>query len=585
MGDLRLKVRNKIYTSGNHIVDTRNNNNAIVVFLGEMSSEMLKSYVDNFFKDTLKSQIQSNKISYVQIDKNCADELPQKLSQAVRNLEMNPIMRNELYISFITIMDDDIYETEQQIDISSIEELKVSTLGGYAVEIFYDFYGIFASTAKYSNRLNARKTILKFLNKENGGINIRKRIYHQACPGDDYYRSAKSITFMVLVNLIGKINQHTVIDSEAVGNDYTWTTFALFEKNLAALVIYEMINKLLENQIKGIETVSPETISQKIKDVMSETESKLKKQASVNDALYIPICVRKVERELTPVEKALNIFKKEKINPIEIRKDNEENSIKDLLEQQQTIIRKYIDENITDEFIDALIRDLINQCTVMSSINNNQNEALILRCLISARNEFLVSDRNSSHQMDYYARKYNEILSENEAKILDRIIDYFKENINRYVEKAQRQWNEMNMEVNSRINDFAAFQNYFDGISDLIRDKAINLSSSYDDILEKIDVQSVIKAINENSEIYSNILSSYYDNVRAAGDIAKRFGNRNIVPDIGDMAYYLFSAVNVACPSKLKLVHDDYWFRDHEIAILFTAKNKMSDCDNLPFQV
>ena len=25
MGDLRLKVRNKIYTSGNHIVDTNNN--------------------------------------------------------------------------------------------------------------------------------------------------------------------------------------------------------------------------------------------------------------------------------------------------------------------------------------------------------------------------------------------------------------------------------------------------------------------------------------------------------------------------------------------------------------------------------
>lgn len=44
MGDLRLKVRNKIYTSGNHIVDTKNNNNAIVVFLGKMSSETLKPY-------------------------------------------------------------------------------------------------------------------------------------------------------------------------------------------------------------------------------------------------------------------------------------------------------------------------------------------------------------------------------------------------------------------------------------------------------------------------------------------------------------------------------------------------------------
>ena len=31
MSDLRLKIRNKIYTSGNNIVDTKNNNNAIIV--------------------------------------------------------------------------------------------------------------------------------------------------------------------------------------------------------------------------------------------------------------------------------------------------------------------------------------------------------------------------------------------------------------------------------------------------------------------------------------------------------------------------------------------------------------------------
>ena len=98
-------------------------------------------------------------------------------------------------------------------------------------------------------------------------------------------------------------------------------------------------------------------------------------------------------------------------------------------------------------------------------------------------------------------------------------------------------------------------------------------------------MQSVIKAINKNTEIYSNILSSYYDNVQAAGDIAQKFGNRNIVPNLENIAYYLFSASEVACPGKLKLVNDDYWFRDHEIAILFTAKNNMNDCDNLPFQV
>ncbi len=103
-------------------------------------------------------------------------------------------------------------------------------------------------------------------------------------------------------------------------------------------------------------------------------------------------------------------------------------------------------------------------------------------------------------------------------------------------------------------------------------------------MLEKIDVQSVIKAINNNPEIYSNILSSYFDNVQTAGDIAQKFGSKNIVPDMNNIYYCLFTAYEIACPEKLKLVNDDYWFRGQEIAILFTAKNKMSDCNNLPFQ-
>ena len=585
MGDLRLKVRNKIYTSGNHIVDTNNNNNAIIVFLGNMSSERLKPYIDNFLEDTLKSQIPGNKISFVQVDKDSINNLPKEIEQAVKKIEFNPITRNELYISFVTIMDDDIYESEHKIDISAVEELKVSVLGGYAVEFFYDFYGIFVSEARYSRRENARKTIVEFLNKDNGGINVRKRIYHQACPGEDYYRSAKSITFMVLVNLIGKINQHTVIDSTAEGGSYTWTTFALFEKNLASLVIYEMINKLLENQIKGTETVSPETIGQEIKDVLAKEEGKIKKLASANDINYIPVLVRKSERRLTIIEKILNLFRKEKITPIELRKENEEGSIKDLLAQQERTVKQYIDENITEEFMDDLILKLIKKCTVMESINNNQNEALIYHSLSSVKNDLLIKDRNNSYQSDYYAAEYNEILTNAKADILDKIISYFADNVNRYVEEVQHHWNEMNMEVNNMINDFAAFQTYFEGIGDLISDKSINLLCTYDDILEKIDVQSVIKAINRNTEIYFNILTSYYDNVQAAGDIAQKFGNRNIVPNLENISYCLFSASEVACPGKLNLVNDDYWFRDHEIAILFTAKNNMSDCDNLPFGV
>ncbi len=585
MGDLRLKIRNKIYTAGNHIVDIKNNNNAIVVFLGKMSYDVLKPYIDNFMEDTLKSQISANKITFVQIDKDGMEDMPQKLAQAVKNIEFNPIMKNELFVSFVTIMDDDIYETEHNIDVSAIEELKTSALGGYAVEIFYDFYGLFTSSAKYLNRLNAKKTILNFLKDENGGSYIRKRIYHQACPGNDYYRSAKSITFMLLVNLIEKINQHTVANSVVEGENYTWTTFAFFEKNLASLVIYEMINKLLENQVKEIETVSLEAISQTVKDVLAKEEKEIKRLASINDINYIPVLVRKIERQLSFSEKALNLVKKDKISPIELRKENEEASINDLLNQQKKIMDNYVEENITDSFIDRLILSLIKQCTVMSSVNSNQNDALIYKSLSMIKNELLIKDKNGSYEADYYERRYKEMLNEAKAKIIEKIITYYNENINRYVEQVQNHWNQMNMEVNMMINDFATFQNYFDGISDLISNKAINLLCSYDDILEKINVQSVIQAINKNSDIYSNILSSYYDNVEVAGDIAQKFGNRNIVPDIENISYYLFSASQVACPGKLKIVQDDYWFREHEIAILFTAKNKISDCENLPFQV
>lgn len=585
MADLRLKIRNKIYTSGNHIVDTRNNNNAIIVFLGNSTSDCLKSYIDNFLEDTLKSQIPAKKISFVQVDKSGMKDLPAKMAQAVKNVEFNPIMKNELFISFVTIMDDEMYDAEYNIDVSAIEALKVSVLGGYAVEIFYDFYGIFVSGANYERRLNARKTIVNFLSKENGGINIQKRIYHQACPGDDYYRSAKSITFMILVNLIGKINEHTVLNSEAEGNNYTWTTFALFEKNLASLVIYEMVNKLLENQVKGTEIVPMESIIQKIKNVLHDEEIKMKKIASAGDIDYIPVVVRKIERKLSFVEKSMNMFKKDKISSVEFRKENEEGSINDLLFQQKTAIDEYVENNITDAFADSLIKELIHMCTVMSSINNSQNEALIYKSLTAVKNELINRDKSSSYSMDYYVGKYNDILLGAQVKIIDKILTCLTDNINIYVENVQNHWNAMNMEVSNMINDFAAFQSYFEGIGDLISDKAVNLLCTYDDILEKIDVHSVIKAINANTEIYSNILSSYYDNVEAAGEIAQKFGNRNIVPAIENIAYYLFSASPVACPGKLKLVNDDYWFRDYEIAILFTAKNNMSDCDNLPYGV
>ncbi len=588
MEDLRLKVRKKIYTSGSHIVDIQNNNNAIIVILGKMSNDKLKGLIDNFLENILKSQISNDKISFVQIDGNDMAELPKKLAQTVKGITFKHGTNNELYISFVTIMDDDIYKQEHKIDIVAIEELKSSALGGYAVEFFYDFYGIFTSAAKYSNRENARKTICNFLNYENGGRNIRKKIYHQACPGDDYYRSAKAITFMILVNLIKQLDQHTILDSEVKGNDYSWTTFSFSEKNLTALVVYESIKKLLENQRNGTETVAAETICQSIRQALVPDEANMKKLAPSSDIAYIPILVRKRIRQLTIFEKILNIFKKDKIKPVEYRKENEEENIQALLNQQEKVFSEYVN-NITDAFKDGIIVNLIRLCTVMESIDNIQNEALIYKSLLSVKRDLLIQDRNLSSlsmlsKEEDYQRKYNEILMKAEANIIDGIIKYFDENRNSYVEQVQNHWNKLNLEVHDLITDFAAFHNHFEGIGELISGKTVNLLCTYDDILDKIDIQSVIKAINKNTDIYSNVLASYFVTVQEAGDIAKRFGNRNIVPAPENIAYYLFSASEVQCPDGLKLKCDEYWFRDHEIAILFTAKNEMDDCKNLPYQ-
>lgn len=591
MSELRLKIRNKIYTSGNHIIDTRNNNNAIIVFLGKMSSDTLKPYVDNFLKDTLKSQIPEKKLCYVVVDGDSTEKLPQKIAEAIGKVEFNPTMKNELYISFVTLMDDDIYAKEQKIDVGAIEELKVSALGGFSVEFFYDFYGIFTSTAKYDNRLSARKTIVDFLSNENGGINIIKRVYHQACPGNDYYRSSKSVTFMILANLIGKLESHLLADCKVEGDSYTWTTFALFEKNLASLVIYEMVNKLLENQIRGTENVSLETMISAVTTEMSKLEAELKKISAAADINYIPVVVRKTERKLSAMEKAKNMFSKEKISTVEYRKMDEDISVNDLLEQQKIALGAYIEKAITEEYMDKFVKKLINMCAVMTSINNSSNEALVLKSMEAYKKEIEanMSKVNApleiSDSSDYYIPKYNNLISSFKVSVLEMIIEYFKNHVDEYVKNIQEHWNGMNMEVSAMINDFAAFHSHFEGIGELLSDKIIPLMSTYDDILEKIDVQSVVNAIDRNTEIYSKILESYYDNVQAAGDIAKRFGNRNIVPDIDNTRFTLFSNKTVNCPNTLKSVVDEYWFRDHEIAILFTAKNNITDCNNLPFGV
>ena len=125
MSELRLKIRNKIYTSGKYIVDTKNNNSyGVVVYLGNLASENFKEYIDSFLKDTLRCQIAEDRITIVQVDSESIGKLSDVLCDAVKNINFSSMVKNELHISFVTVMDDELYACTPKIDISLIEGLK-----------------------------------------------------------------------------------------------------------------------------------------------------------------------------------------------------------------------------------------------------------------------------------------------------------------------------------------------------------------------------------------------------------------------------------------------------------------------------
>lgn len=590
MSELRLKIRNKIYTSNNHIVDTKNNNNAIIVFLGSRASENLKTYIKDFIKDTLNSQISNDKITYVDIDSNERDLMPEKIKNAIESITFNSAAKNKLLISFVTVMDDDLYNSELKIDIESVNKMKSSILGGFSVEFFFDFYGIFLSAADFKNRQNAKKTIINFLNEDNGG-KINKRIYHQSCPGNDYYRSAKSISFMILLNLIQKLDQHTVINGVTEGGKYTWTTFFLSEKNLAALVIYEIIRKLLDNQLNGSnENASIEDIKQSISVELKKKTYDIKKLVPKEDFNYIPIPAKKVELSPGLLERIRNIFRKNKQYPTEWKNDwnGSDIQIHDLLSGQEEAIDEYISQTINDDYIDVFFIRLIKMCTCMKSITDNSNNSLIVRSLESVREELEAQKKqttvNTGKQQDVYNSDYTKLIIDKQIFMLQKMLEYYQQNVNRYIETLQELWNKMNVEVCSLISEFAAFENHFKVSEDLVSDKSIKLMSSYDEILQEIDISKILTSISDNTDIYSNTLKSYFSKIKENCEIVQKFGNTTIAPQPHDIKYYLFSGDEVQCPDELDISVDEYWFRKYEIAILFTAKNNIDECTKLPFE-
>jgi len=386
--------------------------------------------------------------------------------------------------------------------------------------------------------------------------------------------------------LIEKISAHSISTSMAEGNNYTWNTFALFEKNLAALVIYELVKKLLENQESGNETTPSENIYLEIKNAVTKIEDEIRKYISPNQLDYVPVEVRKTERDLSFGEKFSNIFKKDKANPIVYRREGEEIGVTDLLKKQEEVADRIIERTLTEEFLDNLIVKIIKMLTVTSSMD--RPESMMVQAMQRFKAE--MQDQYSGIRelrdvnKDSYHSQYNKMIFAMKLKVTDRIINYYINNIESYIAKVQTPLNHMNQEITNMINDFAMFETFFDGIEDLIYNKSIHLMSDYDDILKVIDVDSVIKAIGKNSDIFSKILASYFDSAQETGEIVKKFGSGFISPAPENEKYVLYSSIGINTPSKLDVVVDEKWFREYEMAILFTVKNNKEDCDKLPFE-
>lgn len=577
MGDLRLKVRNKIYsyTSGSGMIDTTCNSNAIVVFLGKTTSGFLRGQTESFLKDTLKAQLPEERITCVEVGPEHMQYLPNILCETVKNVRFNPAIKNQLYISFITIMDDDFHSNAYNIDVSVIEKMKQKTLGGFLVEVTYDFYGLFASVANYEHRKNAKQTIINFLKAENGGIYIKKRIFHQACAGNDYYRAAKSLAFMILGNLIGKIENHRLIDCRTDGVKYDWNTFVLYEKNLVALVVYEMINQLLKNQLDDYESVPQSDIEYIIDSELDKMEKSLRGIVSMEDYNYMPIVLSRRE-----VAQDGFLNKMRKVKSVEFREERINDSINMLIEQQREVAWNHVREVVTVEYLRSFMDKLVRCCSSVGSVHNKDG-ALIITSLRRSKTE-LENKISALQHTNAYNERYLMMICQLKLAVIDKVIEFYEENVEVIRNRLRYYWNQLHSEVNALINSFVQFQEHFEGLSTLVENKHIKLMSTADDVMDAIDIQSVVRTINQDKSMYARVLKSYFDTVKSAGDIAIRYGNCNISPELNNIAYTLFTATEVECPDSLQPVVDKYWFMEHEIAILLTVKNKPGDCENLP---
>ncbi len=577
MSELRMKVREKIY-SATAAMDTSSNNNAVIVFLGKLSSEKFKEYTKKFTSDLLNHRIAEERFTFVEVDSG-SDNIAEKVYEAVKGIKnLSQQNMNKIFISFVTIMEDDFYANEKKIDLGRLDQVRENLFLGYPVTLHYDFYGIFTAGTAFENRNNARNMIVDFL--EQSAIWV-KNIYHCVCAGEDYYRCAKSVSFLILLNLAEKLDVNDLAKCSVEGNDYTWTTFFLFEKNLISLVVYELVGMLLERNTTGPEEITVETLRSVIFEEIAAKGKKLEAAVPASDVLYIPIRVRRKERELSFIEKIRSRFVEIKDRDIYLPIDEGADTMQ-LLEYQKKALDEAMEKELSEKFMDELFEKLIRMCKAIESVDLTDGKSLIVDALDVCRSS-LESEKTSARTTltDYYAIKHYEMVADAKIALVDTLKKYYVANAERYVRGIVQDLDAKNAEVSALIRDFATLGAHFAKKDMLIYGKSTPLLCSYDTILNEIEIEKVIDEINNDSNIFGNVLKSYFPSVLTAAAHIKTFGGLNINPQSDILRLYVSGAV--ATPPNLQMTTDNYWFRTNEIAILYTARNRLEDCKNLPY--
>lgn len=577
MSELRMKVREKIY-SATAATDTNSNNNAVIVFLGKLSSENFKEYTKKFTSDLLNHRIAAERFTFVEVDSD-SDDIAEKVYEAVKGIKNLSLQNmNKIFVSFVTIMEDDFYANEKKINLNRLEQVRENLFLGYPVTLYYDFYGIFTAGTAFKNRNNARSMIVDFLGQS---VIWVKNVYHCVCAGEDYYRCAKSVSFLILLNLTEKLDANDLVKCSVEGNDYTWTTFFLFEKNLISLVVYELISMLLERNTTGPESITLETLRSAIFEEIEAKGKRLEGIVPASDVLYIPIRVRKKKRELSLAEKIKSKFVEIKNLDIYLPED-ETADIMQLLAHQKKALDEALKKELSEDFINELFEKLIRKCKAIDSVDLTDGKSLIVDALDLCKAS-LESEKSNGRTLftDFYQLKHYEMVVDAKITLVDILKKYYIANAEKYVKEIIHDLDAKNAEVSALIKDFATLGANFAKKDMLIYGKSIPLLCSYDEILNEIEIEKAIDEINNDPNIFGNVLKSYFPSVVVATAHLKTFGGLNITPHSDILR--LYASNEVAVPSGLAVTSNDYWFRNNEIAILYTARNNIEDCKNLPY--